>query len=57
MLSSFHKCPTKNAGSKELYTQALTNIAIPGEAGFPLTSLYQKVSKADGGNFYINKLN
>lgn len=51
MISSFCQCPTKNAGSKELYTEALTNVIIPGEAGFPLSSLYQKPSKADGGKF------
>ncbi|EDV22476.1 uncharacterized protein TRIADDRAFT_28737, partial [Trichoplax adhaerens] len=47
-LKKLQKCPTKNAGTKELYTEALTNVVIPGEAGFPLSSLYQKPSKSDG---------
>lgn len=44
--------PSLNEGSKQLNTLAIDSISLPGEAGFPLNSLYSPPqSRMDAGEF------
>lgn len=42
-LKKLQRCSNKNQGMQEMYTLAISNsLAIPGEPGFPLNSVYAK---------------
>lgn len=41
-LKKLQKCQNKDQGMNEMYTLALYRFDIPGEAGFPLNSVYAK---------------
>ncbi|KAF6204916.1 hypothetical protein GE061_019081 [Apolygus lucorum] len=43
-LKKLQKCPNRNDGLKEMYTLAISKFDVPGEAGFPLNSVYAKPS-------------
>ena len=45
------QCTSKNAGQKEMYTLAIQNLPIPGEAGFPLNAMFTKpANRSEEGN-------
>lgn len=41
-LKKLQRCANKNQGMQEMYTLAISKFDIPGEAGFPLNSVYAK---------------
>uniref|UniRef100_A0A0A9Z0W9 Actin-related protein 2/3 complex subunit 3 n=1 Tax=Lygus hesperus TaxID=30085 RepID=A0A0A9Z0W9_LYGHE len=43
-LKKLQKCSNRNDGLKEMYTLAISKFDVPGEAGFPLNSVYAKPS-------------
>lgn len=45
-LKKLQKCSNKNQGIQEMYTLAISKFDIPGEAGFPLNSVYAKPSSS-----------
>lgn len=61
-LKKLQRCSSKNQGMQEMYSLAISKFDIPGEAGFPLNSVYAKPqTQAETGNlhfysFMLNKL-
>lgn len=52
-LKRLQKCTNKNQGMQEMYTLAISRFDIPGDAGFPLNSVYAKPSSAnEAGKVY-----
>jgi actin related protein 2/3 complex, subunit 3 len=49
-LKKLQRCPNKNTGMQEMYTLAIQKFDIPGDAGFPLNSVYLKPSTAAEGD-------
>lgn len=50
-LKKLQKCQSKDQGMSEMYSLALHRFDIPGEAGFPLNSVYAKPSSTgEAGN-------
>lgn len=43
-LKKLQKCSNKNQAQQELYSLAIARFDIPGDAGFPLNSVYAKPS-------------
>lgn len=43
-LKKLQRCSNKNQGHQEMYSLAISKFDIPGEAGFPLNSVYAKPS-------------
>uniref|UniRef100_A0A1L8E5Z8 Actin-related protein 2/3 complex subunit 3 n=1 Tax=Nyssomyia neivai TaxID=330878 RepID=A0A1L8E5Z8_9DIPT len=41
-LKKLQRCSNKNQGHQEMYSLAISKFDIPGEAGFPLNSVYAK---------------
>uniref|UniRef100_A0A8D8U665 Actin-related protein 2/3 complex subunit 3 n=1 Tax=Cacopsylla melanoneura TaxID=428564 RepID=A0A8D8U665_9HEMI len=59
-LKKLQKCPTKAQGQNEMYSLALAKFDIPGEAGFPLNSVYAKPqtpTEADLMRNYLTQVN
>nr|CAD7572994.1 unnamed protein product [Timema californicum] len=53
------KCANKSKGLEELYSLAISKFDIPGEAGFPLNSVYAKPSnpaEADLMRQYLSQI-
>ena len=46
-LKKLQRCTNKNQGNQEMYTLAISKFDIPGEAGFPLNSVYAKPQTAN----------
>ncbi|XP_050441267.1 actin-related protein 2/3 complex subunit 3 [Adelges cooleyi] len=58
-LKKLQKCQSKDQGMSEMYTLALYRFDIPGEAGFPLNSVYAKpatTSESDVMRQYLEQL-
>ncbi|XP_045467136.1 actin-related protein 2/3 complex subunit 3 [Harmonia axyridis] len=55
-LKKLQKCNNKNQAQNEMYSLAITRFDIPGEAGFPLNSVYSKPSSATEADFMRNYL-
>ncbi|KAF0290732.1 Actin-related protein 2/3 complex subunit 3 [Amphibalanus amphitrite] len=58
-LKKLQKCANKNAALQEMYTLAISRFDIPGEAGFPLNSVYGKPkddTEADQMRQYLTQL-
>ncbi|XP_022173473.1 actin-related protein 2/3 complex subunit 3 [Myzus persicae] len=58
-LKKLQKCQSKDQGMSEMYSLALYRFDIPGEAGFPLNSVYAKPSstgEADVMRQYLEQL-
>ncbi|XP_015518460.1 actin-related protein 2/3 complex subunit 3 [Neodiprion pinetum] len=58
-LKKLQKCANKNQATNEMYTLAISKFDIPGEAGFPLNSVYAKpntASDADLMRQYLQQL-
>lgn len=54
-LKKLQKCANKNQAHNEMYTLAISRFDIPGDAGFPLNSVYGKPqSQQDAGNLFLN---
>lgn len=57
-LKKLQKCANRNQAQNEMYSLAISKFAIPGEAGFPLNSVYAKpASQNDAGKDYIDPSN
>lgn len=53
-LKKLQRCANKNQGMQEMYTLAISKFDIPGEAGFPLNSVYARPSTpAEGGKYQV----
>lgn len=53
-LKKLQKCQNKDQGMSEMYSLALYRFDIPGEAGFPLNSVYAKPSTtAEAGDLLL----
>jgi len=53
-LKKLQKCQNKDQGMSEMYSLALYRFDIPGEAGFPLNSVYAKPSSTgEAGSWTI----
>lgn len=46
-LKKLQKSPNKERGGQDMYSLALENFALPGEAGFPLNAFYPRPSKQE----------
>lgn len=46
-LKKLQKCANKNQAQQEMYTLAISRFDIPGDAGFPLNSVYPKPASAN----------
>lgn len=46
-LKKLAKCTNKSQAQQELYSLAIARFDIPGDAGFPLNSVYPKPSSAN----------
>lgn len=56
-LKKLQKCQSKDQGMSEMYSLALYRFDIPGEAGFPLNSVYAKPSSTgEAGSLMLNNL-
>ncbi|XP_070496283.1 actin-related protein 2/3 complex subunit 3 [Chironomus tepperi] len=58
-LKKLQRCPNKNQGMQEMYSLAISKFDIPGEAGFPLNSVYarpQTQAEADTMRNYLQQL-
>lgn len=56
-LKKLQKCQSKDQGMSEMYSLALYRFDIPGEAGFPLNSVYAKPSSTgEAGTLMLNHL-
>lgn len=54
-LKRLQKCSNKNQGQQEMYMLAISKFDIPGEAGFPLNSVYAKPSSPqEAGNLHYD---
>lgn len=52
-LKKLQRCATKNQGLQEMYTLAISKFDIPGEAGFPLNTVYARPqSPAESGKLF-----
>ena len=52
LLLSFGKCQSKNEGSSQLQTLAVSNFDLPGDPKFPLNAFYEKPSgRGDAGRY------
>lgn len=51
-LKRLQKCANKGQGQQEMYMLAISKFDIPGEAGFPLNSVYVKPSSSQEGGKY-----
>uniref|UniRef100_A0A6B2E4J6 Actin-related protein 2/3 complex subunit 3 n=1 Tax=Phlebotomus kandelakii TaxID=1109342 RepID=A0A6B2E4J6_9DIPT len=45
-LKKLQRCSNKNQGHQEMYSLAISKFDIPGEAGFPLNSVYARPSSS-----------
>jgi actin related protein 2/3 complex subunit 3 len=48
-LQKLQKLPDQVEGGKLLYTLSITNFALPGDAKFPLNSMFEKPPLKDQG--------
>lgn len=58
-LKKLQRCANKNQGMQEMYSLAISKFDIPGEAGFPLNSVYARPSTASEGDqmrLYLQQL-
>ncbi|KAF7263082.1 actin-related protein 2/3 complex subunit 3-like [Rhynchophorus ferrugineus] len=58
-LKKLQRCSNKNQAQNEMYTLAISRFDIPGDAGFPLNSVYSKPEKAAEVDFlrsYLTQL-
>ncbi|CAH1720713.1 unnamed protein product [Chironomus riparius] len=58
-LKKLQRCPNKNQGMQEMYSLAISKFDIPGEAGFPLNSVYAKpqtTAEADLMRNYLTQI-
>lgn len=46
-LKKLQRCANKSQAQQELYSLAISRFDIPGDAGFPLNSVYAKPSSAN----------
>jgi len=46
-LKKLQKCSSKSQGQQEMYSLAIARFDIPGDAGFPLNSIYSKPSSGE----------
>lgn len=54
-LKKLQRCPNKNQGMQEMYSLAISKFDIPGEAGFPLNSVYAKPqTPSEAGKDFIH---
>ncbi|KAL7035297.1 hypothetical protein ACKWTF_008306 [Chironomus riparius] len=57
-LKKLQRCPNKNQGMQEMYSLAISKFDIPGEAGFPLNSVYAKPqTTAEAGKSLYAQIN
>lgn len=50
-LKKLQKCANRNQAQNEMYSLAISKFAIPGEAGFPLNSVYAKPTSQNDADF------
>lgn len=51
-MKKLQKCPNKSQALQDLYSLAIARFDIPGDAGFPLNSVYPKPSSPnEAGNY------
>ncbi|XP_060533523.1 actin-related protein 2/3 complex subunit 3 [Cylas formicarius] len=58
-LKKIQKCSNKSQAHNEMYTLAISRFDIPGDAGFPLNSVYSKPGSASEAEFlksYLTQL-
>lgn len=46
-LKKLQKCTSKNQAQQDLYSLAISRFDIPGDAGFPLNSVYPKPASSN----------
>lgn len=51
-LKKLQKCATKSQAQNEMYTLAISRFDIPGDAGFPLNSVYSKPANVVDAEFF-----
>jgi len=52
-LKKLQRCPNKNQGMQEMYSLAISKFDIPGEAGFPLNSVYARPQTQAESGIYV----
>lgn len=55
-LKKLVRCTSKDQGQQDLYALAISSFALPGDAGFPLNSVYTKPDNADLMREYLLQL-
>lgn len=53
-LKKLQKCPNKQQATNEMYSLAISRFDIPGDAGFPLNSVYGKPASSSEAGKYSN---